>query len=110
MFRAGLHAFLDVVREGHPDTPILVASPVVRPDAETTPNRLGATLADLRLVMEEVARERMESDRRLALIPGGELIDATMLGDGLHPNDEGHAKMAAALGPVLRQLVDEGAA
>lgn len=110
MFRAGLHAFLDVVREGHPETPLLVASPVIRPDAEATPNRLGATLADLRLVMEEVARERMESDRRLALIPGGDLIDASMLGDGLHPNDEGHAKMAAVLGPVLRQLVDDGAA
>jgi lysophospholipase L1-like esterase len=106
MFRAGLHAFLDVVRQGHPETPILVASPVIRPDAEETPNRLGVTLADLRAVMEDVTRQRMESDRSLTLVPGGELIDASMLGDGLHPNDEGHAKMAAALGPVLRQLVE----
>jgi lysophospholipase L1-like esterase len=106
MFRAGLHAFLDVVREAHPETPILVASPVLRPDAEATPNRLGATLADLRGAMEDVARDRMESDRSLALIPGEDLIDASMLGDGLHPNDEGHAKLAAALGPVLRRLVE----
>ena len=47
-----------VVREGHPDTPIVVTSPILRPDAETTANALGATLADLRVAMEDVTRER----------------------------------------------------
>jgi lysophospholipase L1-like esterase len=107
MFEAGLHAFLDVVRQGHPDTPILVSSPVVRPDAEETPNRLGATLADLRRAMEDVVGVRMKSDPALTIVPGGDLIDASMLGDAVHPNDEGHAKMAAVLGPVLRGLIDE---
>src|SRR5438067_11742760 len=31
---ANTRAFLDVVRRGHPETPIVVASPIVRPDAE----------------------------------------------------------------------------
>src|SRR5205823_1485612 len=44
MMRAAVAAFLDIVREGHPETPIVVVSPVLRPDAEATPNRLGATL------------------------------------------------------------------
>ena len=32
-----------------------VISPIVRPDAEYTPNILGASLTDLRMAMEEAA-------------------------------------------------------
>ena len=64
-------AFLDIVRQGHPDTPMVVASPVLRPDAEATPNRLGATLADLRGAMEEAVRDRLDAgDDNLVLVPG----------------------------------------
>ena len=56
MLREGMRGFLTVVREGHPATPIVVASPVVRPDAEEVPNRLGATLADLRAAIEDVVQ------------------------------------------------------
>ena len=38
----GARAFLDIVRQGHSDTPIVAVSPITRPDAESTPNRLGA--------------------------------------------------------------------
>src|SRR5438874_6686460 len=69
MMRAAVAAFIDVVRQGHPDTPIIVASPVVRPDAEESPNRLGATLADLRAAMEHVV-----ADRNVTLMQGGQLI------------------------------------
>ena len=41
LFRENTRAFLRIVREGHPDVPIVVTSPVLRPDAEATPNRLG---------------------------------------------------------------------
>ena len=56
MMRAITTAFLRVVRAGHPGIPIVVASPVVRPDAEEATNALGATLADLREAMEEAVR------------------------------------------------------
>ncbi|HEX9237087.1 MAG TPA: SGNH/GDSL hydrolase family protein [Actinomycetota bacterium] len=105
MFREGLIGFLDVVRQGHPDTPIVVVSPVTRPDAETTTNRLGATLTDLRAAMESVVLDRIHADPNLRLIPGRDLIDGSMLPDGLHPNDEGHAAIAAAIGPVLAEVV-----
>ncbi len=59
---ANLSAFLDLIRSGHPETPVVVASPVLRPDAEATPNRLGATLSDLRQAMEEVVTDRMADD------------------------------------------------
>ena len=100
--RANTAAFLAVLRQDHPDTPIVVASPVVRPDAEATPNRLGATLADLRAAMEAVVAKRIaDGDERLTLVAGRDLITAAQLGDGIHPDDSGHAAMAAAIGAAV---------
>jgi len=108
LFRAGLETFLDVVRQGHPETPILVASPIVRPDAEETPNRLGATLADLRAAMEDVVRGRMAGgDGRMRLVEGRDLVTEEQLADAIHPNDDGHRALAAALGLALEALVEE---
>jgi lysophospholipase L1-like esterase len=107
LMRASTAAFLDLVRQGHPETPLVVASPVVRPDAESTPNRLGATLADLRAAMEEVARARIDAgDKRLTLVPGGDLIGAELLADGIHPGDDGHRALAEAIGGAVRAAVD----
>jgi lysophospholipase L1-like esterase len=93
MMRAAVAAFIDVVRQGHPETPVVVVSPVVRPDAENTPNRLGAALRDLRAAMEEEA-----SKRDVVLIPGRDLITADNLADGIHPDDEGHRILADVIG------------
>lgn len=102
MMRETTRAFVEVVRQGHQETPIVVASPVLRPDAEDTPNRLGATLVDLRAAMEDVVRERIEAgDDQLTLVPGRDLIDADLLGDGIHPNDEGHRVLASSIGGAV---------
>ena len=102
MFRAQTRAFLAVLREGHPDTPIVVTSPVIRPDAEATPNRLGATLDDLRVAMEDVANERIaDGDDALTLVPGRDLLQPGDLPDGVHPGDEGHRTLAAAFGGAV---------
>ena len=105
MFREITDAFLTVVRQGHPETPILVASPILRPDAEETPNRLGATLVDLRKAMEEVVCRRIdEGDERLRFVDGLPIVSEAQLADGIHPNDDGHRELAAALGPVVREM------
>lgn len=101
MVAAGLDGFLDVVRHGHPATPIVVVSPIVRPDAEVTPNRLGATLADMRAAMEDVVARRVGSGDRLRLVAGAQLVDSELLADGVHPGDAGHDVMARALGEEL---------
>lgn len=101
MVAEGMRAFLDVVRQGHPGTPIVIVSPIVRPDAESTPNRLGATLADLRTAIEDVATERND----VALVPGLPLVSPEQLPDGIHPADEGHAAIAAAVEPMLRKVL-----
>ena len=104
MMAAGTDAFLTVLRQGHPTTPIVVLSPVLRPDAEATPNRLGATLADLRDAVEQVAEARGD----VTLVRGLPLLDASMLPDGIHPGDEGHRLLAAAVGPVVQRALGSG--
>jgi lysophospholipase L1-like esterase len=102
MFLEGTKAFLDIVRQGHPDTPVVVASPVIRPDAEDTPNRLGATLADLRRAMETAVQQRIDAgDGALVLIPGAGVIKEDDLADGIHPNDAGHRRLAEVFGAAV---------
>ncbi len=98
-------AFLEIVRQGHPEVPLVVVSPVVRPDAEAKPNRLGATLADIRRAIEEAAARRASAgDLNLTVIGGADLIGLEHLADGIHPNDDGHRRLADALGPILGSL------
>ncbi|MEV7419765.1 GDSL-type esterase/lipase family protein [Streptomyces sp. NPDC089919] len=95
--------FLELVRQGHPVTPLLLLSPVLRPEAESVPNKLGATLGELRAAMERAVRERiLAGDRRLALLPGRDLLTPAHLADGLHPNDAGHALLGTAVATTLR--------
>ena len=103
---AGLDAFVDLVRSGHPDTPMVVASPVIRPDAEDQPNRLGATLGDLRAVIEARIERRCAVDPRLQLVRGGALLASDQLADGVHPGDEGHRVLAEAIGSAVRAGLD----
>jgi lysophospholipase L1-like esterase len=103
---AGLDAFVDLVRTGHPNTPIVVASPVIRPDAEDQHNDLGATLADLRSVIEARIERRCALDPRLHLVRGGALLTADQLADGVHPGDEGHRVLAEAIGSAVRASLD----
>jgi lysophospholipase L1-like esterase len=110
MVREGTSAFLEVVRQGHPRTPIVVSSPIVRPDAETTPNRLGATLEDLRAAIEAAVQDRIDAgDGRLHLVPGRDLVAEDQLADEIHPNDDGHRALAVALGPAVAQAAGAGA-
>jgi lysophospholipase L1-like esterase len=110
-FAAALRDFLEVVRAGHPRTPIVAQSPILRADAEAKPNRLGASLADLRAAFEAVVRERIAAgDARLRLVPGLPLLPRERLPDGIHPDDAGHAELAQTLGPVLAAALREGEA
>ncbi|MFJ6845475.1 GDSL-type esterase/lipase family protein [Streptomyces griseoluteus] len=48
-FGPAVHGFLDTIREGHPDTPLLVVSPLLCPMHEDTP---GPTMPDLSALSE----------------------------------------------------------
>lgn len=102
-------AFIDLLRQGHPRTPLLLVSPILRPDAERTPNKLGATLGALRDAMERAAQDRIAAgDGRLALLPGRDLLGPGHLADGLHPNDAGHQVLGLAVVTALRRAGFDG--
>jgi lysophospholipase L1-like esterase len=106
LFRTGLHAFLEIVRQTHPTTPIVVASPIIRPDAESTPNRLGATLADLRGEVEDLITVLRDAGAaNLHLVRGLPLLSGHQLPDGVHPGDDGHHILAEAIGGAVARAV-----
>jgi len=96
-----VRCFLSVVRAGHPEIPIVVVSPTARPDAEDSPNRVGATLAELRLAMEEAVLDLSADDEMLFLVHGRSVVDPEDLEDGIYPGDEGHRRLAAAVSKIL---------
>jgi lysophospholipase L1-like esterase len=107
-FAEALESFVTVLRQGHPVAPLLAVSPLVRPDAEAQPNRLGATLADLRRAFEAVIARRIEAgDARIASLSGEKLISPEHLEDGIHPADRGHQRIAERLERALRTLLSD---
>lgn len=97
--QANSSAFLRIVRDGHPGVPIVVASPIVRPDGEAVANVLGATHAGIRAAMEHAVRSQIDSgDSLLTLVPGANVVDAALLADGVHPGDDGHKVLADVFG------------
>lgn len=114
-FVPALHGFLDTVREGHPDTPIVLITPIICPTAEeaagptllqpdgrfTTKERPAETsvgalsLTKVRELVEKVVAVRQ--DPKLHLVDGLTLFgeaDVADLYDGLHPNAAGYLRMA----------------
>ncbi len=116
-FGPAVHGFLDTIREGHPETPIMVISPIICPVVEHLPGptTLGEdgkvethgrasdlaigrlSLTRVRSELEEiVAVRRAAGDQHLHHLDGRELFGEADLGnlpDGLHPNTEGYRQM-----------------
>jgi len=123
-FVSALHGFLDTIREGHPDTPILVVTPIICPAAEDEPgptlfgtdgrvrtvarpdelNAGALTLTRIRELLHVAVKQRREDgDNRLHIVDGLELFgprDADDLPDGLHPDADGYARMAERFLPL----------
>jgi lysophospholipase L1-like esterase len=126
-FGPALHGFLDTIREGHPDTPLLVISPIwcgpvedhpgptiVRDGRCATVEGLDAlrqtclTLTKIRRTIASIVATRRDlGDEHLHHLDGLELFgpaDAGDLPDDLHPNAAGYVRIgerfaAAAFGP-----------
>ncbi|MFJ8927575.1 SGNH/GDSL hydrolase family protein [Streptomyces sp. NPDC102364] len=97
--------FLTAVRQGLPQVPLVVVSPLLRPDAERKKNRFGATHAEMRTAMEAAVRDfaRINGDAQLRLVPGADLVPTDELADGLHPGDTGHRSLADAVAPAVAE-------
>ncbi|MFE0630400.1 GDSL-type esterase/lipase family protein [Streptomyces sp. NPDC058864] len=120
-FTPAVHGFLDIVREGHPTTPLLVVSPLLCPVQEDTPGPLapefdGGTLRfratgdpaeraagrlTLNVIRDELARivaRRAADDPHLHHLDGRELYGAAdyaelPLPDEVHPGPAGHRRI-----------------
>ncbi|CAM3540423.1 GDSL-type esterase/lipase family protein [Occultella aeris] len=106
-FAPHVSGFVEQVRQAHPDTPILVMTPIVSPPRERTPNAVGLTLESMRVAIGEVVATLARTDPNLHLLEGPTIIgtgDVHLLPDDLHPDGEGYRLMAERLAPVLAQL------
>ena len=104
-----VHGFLELVRDGHPTTPITLISPILSPSREddvvtertlldgTTETLVGElTLRRMRAILEEAVATRVRrGDEHLDYLDGTELFgvdpaDIDLLPDGLHPDGDGY--------------------
>ncbi|HEX2036940.1 MAG TPA: SGNH/GDSL hydrolase family protein [Chloroflexota bacterium] len=96
-FAPGIVAFVQIVREKHPDTPFVVISPIISPPRETAANAVGFTLRGMReAVAGAVEALRAHGDRHVHYVDGMTLFGPDLLPflpDDLHPNAEGYQAM-----------------
>ncbi|TXS50119.1 lipase [Streptomyces sp. t39] len=115
-FGPAVHGFLDTIRDGHPDTPLLLMSPIACPAHEEAPGptttgpdgkiaavgdpaqvAAGAlTLAVVRAELERIVTVRRKHDPHLHYLDGRDLLgpdEADDLADGLHPDAAAYRRM-----------------
>jgi hypothetical protein len=122
-FAPALHGFIDTVRDGHPDTPFLIVSPIICPVHEDAPGPTDSTtgvirsaaapvaldqgaltLRTIRDIITSVVKARRDAgDAKLHYLDGRDLFneaDVDDLPDGLHPNAEGYLRMGERFAKV----------
>lgn len=115
-FGPAVHGFLDTIRDGHPDTPLLIVSPVSCPAVEEVPGptavdrngrfvatgdpaevaRGALTLSVVRAELARIVTARQAHDPRLHYLDGRELLgpgETDDLADGVHPTAAAYRRM-----------------
>jgi hypothetical protein len=93
-FRSAIVGFVKIVREGHPDAPFAVLSPIWSPPRETVPNAVGFTLEGMRQeVALAVESLRAHGDTNVHYVDGLRVFGPDLeshLPDALHPDAAGY--------------------
>ena len=106
--KESLEPFVDVLREKHPDVPILIMSKIRYADT-----REGSTQylkwMQLRDFQRDLVKERRSAgDKHIHFLDGstilGDYYDECTV-DGVHPNDLGSMLIADALQPVIESIL-----
>lgn len=102
--------FIAILRERHPETPILLHENVYYPTTQLVPARRQRVEAS-NAVLHRILQQRIAAgDRHISIIPACDLTTdggATTV-DGTHPTDLGFLRMAEAMEVYLQQLVEGG--
>ena len=98
-FPAAVLNLVQVIREGHPVTPIGLVSPIGYPPHETYPNPVGYTISGMRRDIAEMHRRLVDlGDTRLHYFNGLEVFDLDLIAryteDQCHPDGDGIEVMA----------------
>jgi len=99
--------FLETLRTKHPETPILVITPIY--SARESWSRLDTRLEGMRELIRQVAARRIAAgDRHIEIVEGTDLLGPSRgdgLVDGTHPNDLGFQWMADGLAARIAKLL-----
>lgn len=97
-FKAQTIGFIRLLREKHPQTPLVLVSPIFSCERETEKNAVGHSLMGMREELADVAAQLQEhGDEHLHYVNGLELFgpeDEAYLPDKLHPNTDGMGLIA----------------
>lgn len=105
-----LPAFIQILRERHPEVPILVVSRIYTAEDQFYMERRGLHDRRRLIQIEHVEQRMAEGDRNIHFVDGFKLLgddfvvnDCTV--DGTHPTDLGFLRMAQSLAPIIKPLL-----
>ena len=97
-FRPAVIGTIATIRDGHPNTPFVVCSPIWGHNKETEQNSAGMTLKAMRIEIQAAVESfQNRGDNNIHYVDGLKLFDESLsryLPDNLHPNSKGYEIMA----------------
>jgi hypothetical protein len=95
------------IRDGHPEVPLVVISPILSPPRETTPGSTGLTLEAMRGWLQEIVSSfKARGDKKIAYVDGRRIIgigDEHLMSDELHPDGQGIELMGTRVTEIFRR-------
>ncbi len=104
-----LETFFGILRQAHPQTPVVFVSNAVYQDAWTSPLRFEPTQR-ANAAMQAVFHKLQSQHADVHFIDGTIMLgdDGEAAVDGTHPTDVGFLRMAQALAPQLQEILSKG--
>ncbi len=108
-FQPAIIGAVQIIRETHPDTPLVLMSPIYSEPREENPNVVGFHLKKMRAEIQDAAETlQTYGDTNIHYVNGLDVFgidDAHLLPDNLHPDAEGYRRMGRNfLEKVARQF------
>ena len=106
-FRPAIIGAVQIVREKHPDIPLVLMSPICSPPREETPNAVGFHLKGMREEVQAAAQAlQAHGDKQVYYVDGLSVFGADhahLLPDDLHPDAEGYRVMGKNFTTVVAE-------